>query len=104
QVADTILVMYAGRVAEKARAETVIHSPRHPYTKMLIASLPEVGVRFADKKLAGIPGHPPQLLDPPRGCRFRARCPLATARCATQPPFIEVAPGHSVACWAQSGA
>jgi peptide/nickel transport system ATP-binding protein len=99
QVADTILVMYAGRLAEKAPAETVIAAPRHPYTRMLIGSLPEVGVRYAERKLAGIPGRPPQLLDPPTGCRFRDRCPLATARCAAQPPFVEVEAGHSVACW-----
>jgi peptide/nickel transport system ATP-binding protein len=99
QVADSILVMYAGHLAEKAAATTVIEAPRHPYTKMLIGSLPEVGVRYEERKLTGIPGRPPQLLDPPTGCRFRDRCPLATARCATRPPFVEVADGHSVACW-----
>ena len=102
QMADTILVMYAGRLAEKAPTETVIHSPRHPYTRMLVSSLPEVGVRYAEKKLAGIPGKPPPLLDPPAGCRFRDRCPLATARCAEQPPFVEIAEGHTVACWAEA--
>jgi peptide/nickel transport system ATP-binding protein len=100
QIADTILIMYAGRLVEKAPAETIIHAPRHPYTRMLIQSLPEVGVRFAEQKLAGIPGHPPALLHPPEGCRFRDRCPLATAKCAQQPPFVEVAEGHSAACWA----
>jgi peptide/nickel transport system ATP-binding protein len=100
QVADTILVMYAGRLAEKAPAETVVSAPRHPYTKLLIGSLPEVGVRFAEQRLAGIAGGPPSLLDPPKGCRFRERCPLAFAKCAEQPPFREVAPGHEVACWA----
>ena len=99
QIADTILVMYAGRLAEKAPARTVIESPRHPYTQMLISSLPEVGVRYTKRRLTGIPGHPPQLLHPPTGCRFRDRCPLATPRCAAQPPFAEVAPGHQVACW-----
>jgi peptide/nickel transport system ATP-binding protein len=100
QVADTILVMYAGRLAEKAPAEAIISAPLHPYTRMLIGSLPEVGVRYVDKKLAGIPGTPPRLLDPPAGCRFRDRCPLATKKCATQPPFVDVADGHPVACWA----
>jgi peptide/nickel transport system ATP-binding protein len=102
QMADTILIMYAGRLAEKAPTETVIHAPRHPYTRMLISSLPDVGIRYADTKLAGIPGRPPQLLHPPAGCRFRDRCPLATARCAEQPPFVEVEAGHSVACWAEA--
>ncbi len=100
QVADTILIMYAGRLAEKASAEVVINAPRHPYTQLLIASLPEVGVRLDEKRLAGIPGRPPSLLDPAPGCRFRDRCPLAFAKCAEQPPFVEIEPGHEVACWA----
>jgi peptide/nickel transport system ATP-binding protein len=104
QIADTILVMYAGKLAELASAETIVASPLHPYTKMLIGSLPEVGVRYADQKLNGIPGGPPSLLDPPAGCRFRHRCPLAFDRCSDQPPFEEVQPGHYVACWAVHGA
>jgi peptide/nickel transport system ATP-binding protein len=99
QVADTILVMYAGHLAEKAPTNVIIDAPRHPYTKLLISSLPEVGVRYDVKRLSGIPGFPPALLDPPEGCRFRDRCPLASARCREQPPFREVAPGHHVACW-----
>jgi peptide/nickel transport system ATP-binding protein len=99
QIADTILVMYAGKLAEKGTAETIVRSPRHPYTKLLLSSLPEVGVRFAERRLTGIPGRPPSLLDPPPGCRFRTRCPLASARCASAPPFAEIEPGHSVACW-----
>jgi peptide/nickel transport system ATP-binding protein len=100
QIADTILVMYAGRLAEKAPAATIVKAPRHPYTKLLVGSLPEVGVRYAERKLSGLPGAPPSLLRPPSGCRFRDRCPLAFERCAEQPPFREIAPGHSVACWA----
>ncbi len=100
QAADTILVMYAGRLAEKASSDVVISRPRHPYTRLLVSSLPEVGVRYADRPLHGIPGKPPSLLEPPAGCRFRDRCPLATAACAQQPPFVEVEPGHRVACWA----
>jgi len=99
EVADTILVMYAGHLAEKAPTESVIRHPRHPYTRMLIDSLPEVGVRFDQKRLEGIPGKPPSLLDPPAGCRFRARCPLADEVCQEQPPFVEIADGHQVACW-----
>ncbi len=103
QIADSILVMYAGQLAEKAPTETIVNSPRHPYTRLLISSLPEVGVRYAEKKLAGIPGRPPPLLHPPRGCRFAARCPLAAAMCAQEPPFKEVEPGHLVACWKADG-
>jgi len=99
QIADTITVMYAGKLAEKAPTSVIIESPRHPYSRMLVASLPEVGVRYADRHLTGIPGNPPSLLDPPGGCRFRARCPLAFEKCVEEPPFIELAPGHSVACW-----
>ena len=103
QIADTILVMYAGKLAEKAPAETIVSAPRHPYTRLLLSSLPEVGVRYEDRKLSGIPGAPPSLLNPPTGCRFRDRCPLAFDRCVEQPPFAEIAPGHSVACWAVKG-
>jgi peptide/nickel transport system ATP-binding protein len=99
EVADTILVMYAGHMAEKAPADVIIDAPRHPYTKLLISSLPEVGVRFEERRLEGIPGRPPSLLDPPQGCRFRARCPLADEQCLEQPPFAEIEPGHAVACW-----
>jgi len=102
QVADTILVMYAGQLAEKAPAGVIIDAPRHPYTKLLISSLPEVGIRYGDKRLVGIPGAPPTLLEPPQGCRFRDRCPLATAQCKKQPPFVRVAPDHFVACWEEA--
>jgi peptide/nickel transport system ATP-binding protein len=100
QIADTILVMYAGRLAEKGPAETIVESPLHPYTRLLIGSLPEVGVRHDEQRLQGIPGRPPSLLDPPSGCRFRHRCPLAFEKCVEQPPFVELDPGHRVACWA----
>lgn len=99
QIADTILIMYAGVLAEKAPTKSIIKSPRHPYTRLLISSLPEVGVRHAEKRLQGIPGNPPLLLNPPSGCRFRDRCPLAFERCLEEPPFIEVEKNHFVACW-----
>jgi peptide/nickel transport system ATP-binding protein len=99
QIADTILVMYAGKLAEKAPAETIVHAPRHPYTRALLASLPEVGVTYTEQRLAGIPGRPPSLLNPPTGCRFRDRCPLASEKCLEEPPFVEIAPDHHVACW-----
>jgi peptide/nickel transport system ATP-binding protein len=103
QVADTILVMYAGKLAEKAPTEEIVSNPKHPYTRMLISSLPEVGVRYEEKELRGIPGRPPSLLEPPAGCRFRDRCPLATARCAQDPPWVEHG-GRGVACWAAEAA
>lgn len=99
QIADSILIMYAGQLSEKASADTIIHRPLHPYTKLLISSLPEVGVRYDQTPLKGIPGTPPQLRRPPQGCRFRDRCPVAFDKCLQTPPFVQVEPGHSVACW-----
>lgn len=99
QIADTILVMYAGQLAEKAPTEVLIEEPRHPYTKMLISSLPRVGVKYVEERLQGIPGQPPMLLDPPQGCRFRDRCPLASEKCLEPPPFREIEEDHYVACW-----
>jgi peptide/nickel transport system ATP-binding protein len=99
QIADSILIMYAGQLAEKAPTNVIISAPRHPYTKMLISTLPEVGVRYADKRLVGIPGGPPLLLNPPIGCRFRERCPVAFEKCLEEAPFIETEKDHFVACW-----
>lgn len=99
QIADSIMVMYAGQLAEKASTEEIIKSPQHPYTKMLISSLPKVGAKYSEEKLKGIPGKPPMLLDPPQGCRFRDRCPLAFAKCVEEPPFVEIETDHPVACW-----
>ena len=102
QIADSIMIMYAGQLAEKASTDAIIHSPRHPYTKLLIASLPKVGVKHAETRLTGIPGSPPLLLDPPIGCRFRERCPVAFEKCFEEPPFIEIEKSHLVACWKES--
>jgi peptide/nickel transport system ATP-binding protein len=102
QIADSIMVMYAGKLAEKAPTDVLVDAPRHPYTQLLISSLPELGVRYADKRLTGIPGTPPSLLHPPVGCRFRDRCPLAFEKCLEEPPFVEIEPDHFVACWKAS--
>ena len=99
QIADSIMIMYAGKLAEKAPAGSVIHAPKHPYSKLLIESLPEMGVRHDERKLSGIPGKPPGLLHPPEGCRFRERCPIAYAKCIEEPPFAQVAANHMSACW-----
>lgn len=99
QIADTILIMYAGKLAEKASTATILENPQHPYTKMLIDSLPKIGVRIKEKRLEGIPGKPPLLLDPPAGCRFRDRCPFADEQCRDEPPFVDKGDGHMVACW-----
>jgi peptide/nickel transport system ATP-binding protein len=99
QIADTIIVMYAGKLVEKGPASQIVHDPRHPYTRLLVGSLPEAGARFEERRLTGIAGRPPSLLGPPQGCRFRDRCPLAFAKCVEQPPFVEFAPGRHAACW-----
>ena len=91
--------MYAGKLAEKAATPLIVNDPLHPYTRLLLSSLPEVGVKFEERRLAGIPGSPPALLDPPVGCRFRPRCPIATAQCGTEPKFLQPTHGRSVACW-----
>lgn len=103
QIADSILIMYAGRLAEKGSTDRIINAPRHPYTRLLIASLPKVGVRHRQTRLTGIPGSPPFLLHPPVGCRFRERCPAALPECGEEPPFVEIEKGHYVACWRESG-
>ncbi|MFH1105431.1 MAG: ABC transporter ATP-binding protein [Actinomycetota bacterium] len=99
QIADSILIMYAGKLAEKAPTESIIDEPKHPYTRMLISSLPQIGARHADRRLEGIPGTPPLLLDPPSGCRFRDRCPRADEKCGEEPPFVEIDDAHLAACW-----
>jgi len=99
QIVDSIMIMYAGKLVEKACTDVIINSPRHPYTKLLISSLPDIGVQYSQKKLRGIPGKPPLLLDPPTGCRFKERCPAAFEKCQEEPPFIEIEKGHFVACW-----
>jgi peptide/nickel transport system ATP-binding protein len=110
EIADRILVMYAGRMAELGSSEDIFgNDPRrgsqrprrgssHPYTKMLLASTPRLHRRVSE--LAFIPGSPPDLIDPPEGCRFAPRCPFAKAKChRDEPPISELGPGHLAACW-----
>ncbi len=91
-------VMYAGRLIEEARTVDIFRTPQHPYTAHLIASLPRIGQTDALQALAGAP---PNLADPPSGCRFHPRCPKAMAVCKERvPPLLSVAAGHRVACFA----
>ena len=99
QIANRVVVMYAGKVVEVGPIEEIINSPLHPYTIALIRSVvtPEPEVR--KRKLFYIPGRPPDLFNPPKGCRFRERCPQAMEICAKkEPELIEVKKGHFVAC------
>jgi peptide/nickel transport system ATP-binding protein len=96
QITHKMLVMYAAKVVEYGDSETVFTSPLHPYTRMLIDSLPAIG---NDRARQGIAGRPPSLWEPQQGCRFAARCPLASEVCRTQEPaFAEYRPGHYAAC------
>ncbi|MDI3517464.1 MAG: peptide/nickel transport system ATP-binding protein [Thermotogota bacterium] len=98
EVSDKIAVMYAGKFVELADSVTIFKRPRHPYTYGLMSSFPSI--TGEKKKLFTIPGEPPNLLNPPPGCRFAPRCPNATKQCTEEePPFIEVEPGHFMACW-----
>jgi peptide/nickel transport system ATP-binding protein len=95
-VADRVAIMYAGRIVEEAPTQTIFNAPRHPYTQHLIHSLPVIGDR-SDKVSLG--GAPPNLADPPSGCRFHPRCPLAMDRCRTETPKMLTLPNnHRVAC------
>jgi peptide/nickel transport system ATP-binding protein len=96
-LADRLGIMYAGRLVEEGRTADLFRTPRHPYTRHLIASLPRLG-DVAPKQ--GLPGAPPNLADPPPGCRFHPRCPLASDLCRrAAPSMVEVAPGHRAACF-----
>lgn len=102
QIADSIFVMYAGKLMERGSTDDLIRRPKHPYTQLLVASLPRIGARYAQEKLRGIPGCPPSLLEPPQGCRFRTRCPRTWEKCLEEPPLVTTKDGDltwQVACW-----
>jgi oligopeptide/dipeptide ABC transporter ATP-binding protein len=97
ETCDRVMVMYAGRVAEEGPVRTIFSGPRHPYTQMLLAAIPNLD---SDKRLlATIPGSPPDLRTPPPGCRFHPRCPMAMEVCReVVPPEVRYADGVRVAC------
>jgi peptide/nickel transport system ATP-binding protein len=103
-VADRLIVMYAGQIAETGPIEDVLASPKHPYTQLLLSAVPDprapLGVAAETDR-----GEPPKVIDPSPGCRFRWRCPLAIDTCSRVTPVLaELAPGHQVACHvAQAG-
>jgi len=100
EVCDRICVMYAGKIAEIGPNEIIYgnEGPAHPYTQKLLEATPRLHRKV--ENLHFIPGTPPDLIDPPKGCRFNPRCDRATDKCReAEPPLEEIGPGHLVACW-----
>lgn len=96
QITHKIVIMYAGKIAEIGPTDEVFNNPYHPYTKLLINSLPRIGDK---EQREGIKGSPPNLLNPPQGCRFNPRCPSKMKICEKEvPEMIEISKDHFVAC------
>ncbi len=103
QLADRVAVMYAGKLVELAPAGPLFTDPQHPYTIGLLRSVPNI--RLEQDNLEIMRGSPPDLINPPPGCRFHPRCSLAITRCQDEePPFFEIRPEHGVACWVRMAA
>lgn len=98
---ERIYVMYAGKIAEQAAVDQLLHHPRHPYTQVLLAAIPDPDPQNAATFREVPPGEPPSLIHPPPGCRFHPRCPYAMAGlCEVEvPPDFEPSPQHLAACW-----
>ncbi len=97
-MADRVLVMYGGRFVEAGDLDEVFYDMKHPYTQGLMDSIPNM--ELSDQQLYSIPGTPPDLISPPRGCPFTARCNRGMKVCkAYQPPEFEFSPSHRASCW-----
>ncbi|HJO38195.1 MAG: ABC transporter ATP-binding protein [Vicinamibacterales bacterium] len=97
QICDRLMVMYAGQIVETADVADLFHSPCHPYTKALLGSFPDITA--APRPMSPLPGKPPELSSPPRGCRFHPRCPESDARCEqVEPDLLGVGAGRQVRC------
>ncbi|MFV9507193.1 MAG: ABC transporter ATP-binding protein [Oscillochloridaceae bacterium umkhey_bin13] len=98
EMVDTVAVMYAGQIVEYAEVKAIFAEPKHPYTQGLLASIPVLGQVV--EELATIPGTVPSLINPPKGCRFAARCPQRFEKCdAEAPPLITLEGGRQARCW-----
>ncbi|MEB3850980.1 MAG: ABC transporter ATP-binding protein [Desulfurococcales archaeon] len=98
ELAEKVAVMYAGKIVELGTAEQVYENPLHPYTQALLRAVPRL--RGPKTRLYYIPGSPPDLRNPPRGCRFNPRCEKRFEPCdREEPPLVEEEKGHFVACW-----
>jgi oligopeptide/dipeptide ABC transporter ATP-binding protein len=99
EIAERVIVMYAGFIVEEALVDDLYDDPRHPYTQALLAALPRAE-RRRDQRLHSIPGAPPNLLVEPKGCPFAARCEYTLDHCTQEmPSLVEVGRGHRTACW-----
>jgi peptide/nickel transport system ATP-binding protein len=97
EIADNVAVMYAGKIVEYGNSDNVFNTPKHPYTQGLLKSIPRLKSK---EKLSWIPGTPPDLRNPPVGCRFHPRCPYVMDVCRREePPIKDVGGNHLVACW-----
>lgn len=101
EMCDRIGIMYAGRLIETGARDDILHRPRHPYTKGLLESFPSI--RGPKRRLLGIPGHPPDLIRPPAGCRFHPRCAHALPACSREEPPILRDASRMVACHLYAG-
>lgn len=100
EICDRICVMYAGKIAELGTNKQIYgkQGPAHPYTEKLLAATPLLKKKV--DTLSFIPGAPPDLIHPPKGCRFHPRCHVVMDKCREEePPLLEIEPGHMVACW-----
>jgi oligopeptide transport system ATP-binding protein len=97
-MASRIIVMYAGQIIETASARELFANPQHPYTIGLLQSVPRLDEERKER-LVPIEGMPPDLIDPPKGCRFAPRCRFVQEKCAEQPPFRPVGDDHYSLCW-----
>lgn len=96
ELADKVAVMYAGWIVELGPAEKVYVDPLHPYSKGLLGSVPRLR---SDREVTFIPGTPPSLINPPKGCRFRPRCKYAMPKCEEVPPIVKLGSEEYVRCW-----
>jgi oligopeptide/dipeptide ABC transporter ATP-binding protein len=100
EMADYIAVMYAGKIVELSDALSLFDKPLHPYTKALLESIPNI--KLSEQVLESIPGMPPDLLSPPKGCRFNPRCPYSSKKCfEMEPELVQVGKDRFVACHLQ---
>jgi peptide/nickel transport system ATP-binding protein len=98
EIADEVVVMYAGKIVESAPVDALFADPQHPYTIGLLGSIPRIEIDR--ERLSTIEGTVPSPNNQPKGCRFAPRCPFADARCHGEPPPLrDIGPGHRVACW-----